>query len=141
MKIMLNKLALIPKTYISLVVAVVVLAVPAPTALQAATADVCEGVGLASGQAGCGTDASPQINNAIATAVNIVSVMVGIAAVIMIIIGGFKYITSGGDSSNISSAKNTILYAVVGLIIVALAQVIVRFVVARVTNTEASPEP
>ena len=61
-------------------------------------------------------------------------VIVGVVAVIMIIVGGLKYITSGGDSGNISGAKNTILYAVIGLIFVALAQVIVRFVLARSTN-------
>ena len=63
-----------------------------------------------------------------AQVVNIFSIIVGIIAVIMIIYGGFKYITSGGDSGNVSGAKNTLIYAIVGLIIVALAQFIVRFV-------------
>ncbi|MEO8105468.1 MAG: pilin [Candidatus Saccharibacteria bacterium] len=66
--------------------------------------------------------------------VNIFSIVVGIVAVIMIIYGGFKYITSGGDSGNVSSAKNTLIYAIIGLIIVALAQIIVHFVI----NTTAS---
>jgi hypothetical protein len=52
----------------------------------------------------------------------------------MIIVGGLKYITSGGDSGNVSGAKNTILYAIVGLVVVALAQIIVRFVLTRVTT-------
>jgi hypothetical protein len=56
---------------------------------------------------------------------------VGFVAVIMIIIGGLKYVTYSGDSSNINSAKNTILYAVVGLVVVALAQIIVKFVLAK----------
>lgn len=79
----------------------------------------------------CKTEDS--LNNLITNIVNILSVIVGIVAVIMIILGGFKYITSGGDSGNITSAKNTIVYAIVGLIIVALAQVIVRFVLAKTT--------
>ena len=54
-----------------------------------------------------------------------------IAAVIMIIWGGFRYVTSGGDSNKVSSAKNTIIYAVIGLIIVALAQFIVKFVLDK----------
>lgn len=58
---------------------------------------------------------------------------VGTAAVIMIIIGGFKYITSSGDSANVQSAKNTILFAIVGLIIVAMAQVITGFVLDKAT--------
>jgi cytochrome bd-type quinol oxidase subunit 2 len=63
--------------------------------------------------------------------INIFSVIVGVIAVIMIIIGGLKYITSGGESSNVSGAKNTIIYAIVGLVVVALAQFIVHFVLAN----------
>jgi hypothetical protein len=51
----------------------------------------------------------------------------------MVIIGGFRYIVSNGDSNGVSGAKNTILYAIVGLVIVLFAQVIVRFVLTRVT--------
>lgn len=82
-------------------------------------------------------EAQDTVNNLVTTIINIFSVIVGIVAVIMIIFGGFKYITSGGDSGNISGAKNTILFAIVGLIIVAMAQIIVRFVLARATNNAA----
>lgn len=75
-----------------------------------------------------------QIERLIRNIVDILSTIVGIVAVIMIIIGGFKYITSAGDSNNVASAKNTIIYALVGLIIVALAQVIVRFVLGAATR-------
>jgi hypothetical protein len=78
-----------------------------------------------------GTD---KINGFITTIVNVFSIIVGVVAVIMIIVGGFRYITSGGDSNNISSAKNTIIYAIIGLIIVALAQFIVQFVLNKVTQ-------
>ncbi|GAC1387307.1 MAG: hypothetical protein NVS1B7_1800 [Candidatus Saccharimonadales bacterium] len=67
--------------------------------------------------------------------INIFSLIVGVVAVVMIIIGGLKYITSGGDSGNITGAKNTILYAIIGLIVVALAQFIVRFVLTKVGST------
>ncbi|HSX29897.1 MAG TPA: pilin [Candidatus Saccharimonadales bacterium] len=80
---------------------------------------------------------SGRIQNIVTTIVNIFSIVVGIVAVIMIIVGGFKYITSGGDSGNITSAKNTIVYAVIGLVIVALAQFIVQFVLTRVNNNAA----
>lgn len=66
--------------------------------------------------------------------VDIFSIIVGIVAVIMIIYGGFRYITSGGDSGSVGNAKNTLIYAIVGLIIVALAQVIVRFVLGASSN-------
>lgn len=79
------------------------------------------------------TAAQDKVNNLLTTIINLFSLIVGIVAVIMIIVGGFKYITSGGDSGNVTGAKNTILFAVVGLIIVALAQFIVRFVLSKVT--------
>jgi cytochrome bd-type quinol oxidase subunit 2 len=68
--------------------------------------------------------------------VNIISAIVGVVAVIMIVFGGFKYITSGGDSNNVSGAKNTIIYAIIGLVIVALAQLIVHFVLNQTSNLQ-----
>lgn len=76
-------------------------------------------------------DATTKVNDAVRLALNLFSAVVGIIAVVMIIVGGIKYITSGGDSGNVTSAKNTILYAIIGLVVVALAQIIVRFVLAR----------
>jgi len=75
-----------------------------------------------------------RIQGIVETVINIFSVVVGIVAVIMIIWGGFKYITSGGDSGNITSAKNTIIYAIIGLVIVALAQFFVQFVLEQVIS-------
>jgi hypothetical protein len=81
------------------------------------------------------TTSSTNIGNLLTTIINVFSVIVGVVAVIMIIFGGLRYIISGGDSGNVSGAKNTIIFALVGLIIVALAQVIVHFVLAKVGNT------
>lgn len=64
----------------------------------------------------------------IGTILNIFSWVVGAVAVIMVIYGGFRYVTSGGDQNGVKSAKDTLLYAVIGLVIVALSQVIVNFV-------------
>jgi hypothetical protein len=82
-----------------------------------------------------GDDAGTKLNDIVKLVINIFSVVVAIVAVIMIIIGGLKYIMSGGDSGNITGAKNTILYAIIGLVIVALAQFIVRFVLEKVSGT------
>ena len=101
---------------------------------------LCNGIGQATqdtASANCGTNGtgSGADLHAIATKViNILSVIVGIIAVIMIIYGGFKYITSGGDTGNVSGAKNTLIFALVGLIIVALAQFIVHFVLNSATT-------
>jgi len=72
-------------------------------------------------------NSTTNINTIVTDVVNIFSVVVGIIAVIMIIVGGFRYITSGG-SGDVSGAKNTIVFALIGLVIVALAQVLVHFV-------------
>ncbi len=96
---------------------------------------LCSGANLQIGsnetcdtQEGVATD---KVNNLITTVINVFSAVVGVAAVIMIIWSGFRYITSGGDSNKVSGAKNTIIYAVIGLIIVALAQFIVKFVLDK----------
>lgn len=84
------------------------------------------------------TGDNQSIDSILRLIVNILSVLVGFIAVVMIIFGGIKYITSGGDSGNISGAKNTIVYAIVGLVIVALAQVLVHFVLAHVAGVSNS---
>lgn len=91
---------------------------------------VCEGVELTGGN--CNGNGNNGLNKVIEQAINIFSVIIGVIAVIMIMVGGLKYITSGGDAAGVSSAKNTILYAVVGLVVVAMAQIIVKFVLAKV---------
>lgn len=66
--------------------------------------------------------------------INILSLVVGIAAIIMIIVSGLRYITSAGDAEKVKGAKRGLLYALVGLVIVALAQTIVHFVLTEATN-------
>ncbi len=78
------------------------------------------------------TQAASKVDTIIKTTLNVLTFIVGLAAVIMIIIGGLKYITSGGDSGKVSSAKDTILYAIVGLVVVAFAQIVVRFVLSKI---------
>lgn len=65
--------------------------------------------------------------------VNIMLYIVGIIAVIMLILGGIKYATSAGDSAKVTSAKNTIIYSIVGLIIAIFAYAIVNWVYRSVT--------
>jgi hypothetical protein len=114
-------------------------AVPAIASAQANINDcLSQGTGLTT-NLGAACAPSPdtgtaKIQNIVTLIVNIFSIVVGIIAVIMIVVGGFRYITSGGDSGNITSAKNTIVYAVIGLVIVALAQFIVKFVLNKVTT-------
>jgi hypothetical protein len=95
-----------------------------------AKSEICKGVGAASGSGGCVNDGS--LSRVVRVIINLFSVIIGIVAVIMIMVAGFKYVTANGDSGNLSSAKNTLIYAIVGLVIVALAQFIVKFVLDKV---------
>lgn len=123
----------------------------APVAVHAADpvpgADInsglCNGANLTATDKTCDpkTDSDKvngRVNTIVTAVINLFSLVVGIVAVIMIIIGGLKYITSGGDSGNVTGAKNTILYAVIGLVVVALAQFIVKFVIGRATKETAT---
>ena len=106
-------------------------------AADTAQGSVCEGVGLTSTNDECADDGgSLSVNSVIHTTITILSYVVGIAAIIMIIVGGFKYVTSGGDSGKVGSAKSTITYALVGLAIAALAQVLVLFVFKSATTNQ-----
>lgn len=128
------------KNFILLTITGSTLMMPAlvPALVSTASADnisggVCQGVNNAANNTNdnsCGNQGTGQTNlSTIATKiVSIFSIIVGIIAVIMIIYGGFRYITSGGDSSKVGAAKNSLVYALVGLIIVALAQLIVHYV-------------
>lgn len=66
---------------------------------------------------------------------NIVLLAIGFISVIMLLYGGFRYIVSGGDSKKVTDAKNTILYAIIGLVIALLAYAIVNFVLTTIGIT------
>ena len=66
--------------------------------------------------------------------INVALAVLGLVAVVMIIIGGFNYMTSSGDTAKVTKARNTILYGVIGLVIALLAFAIVNFVLAEVFN-------
>lgn len=80
--------------------------------------------------AGCGTTGTvvDPVNNIINVAIG----LVGVAAVIVIIIGGITYTTSQGDPGKTKRAKDTILYGVIGLVIAILAFAIVNFIIAGI---------
>jgi heme/copper-type cytochrome/quinol oxidase subunit 2 len=77
---------------------------------------------------------TPSLNQTIENIVNVITSLVGVAAVIMILIAGFRYVASGGKDDTVKSAKNTITYAVIGLVIVGFAQIIVHFVINKISQ-------
>lgn len=72
---------------------------------------------------------------------NIVLYVVGFISVVMLIWGGIRYIISGGDNKKITDAKNTILYALLGLVIAFFAYAIVNFVLNAIgANVLSEPD-
>lgn len=63
---------------------------------------------------------------------NIIALAAGLSAVIVIILAGLKYVTAGGDAAKAKSAQGTIVTALVGLVIIALAASIINFVLGRI---------
>lgn len=74
------------------------------------------------------------LGGGIKTGIDMLLFLIGAISVLVIIIGGIKYVVSNGDSGAIQSAKNTIMYAVIGLLVAILAYSIVNFVVGQFTN-------
>lgn len=107
--------------------------ISAASLFSGAKKEACAGVEL-SGSSGpdCTTADENNLSSTIQKGINLVSIIVGIIAVIMIIIGGIRFVVSNGDSAKISTARNTIVYALVGLVLVAFAQIIVKFVLNKV---------
>lgn len=114
-----------------------VLLLVAVTPQKAAAVDffggLCQGAG--NGTAACsgnGQDNISGTNGVILKAAGLVSIIAGIAAVIAIMIAGIMFMTAAGDSSKISTAKKTIVYAVVGLVVIVLARTIIIFVIGNI---------
>lgn len=84
------------------------------------------------------TTGAGKVQGVVTTMLDYFSVIVGLLAVVMLIFAGLKFITAGGDSSKVQSARQSIVYAVIGLVVVALAQVIVQFVLSRANPNNAT---
>lgn len=74
-------------------------------------------------------DKDKNITTTVTDIINIILYVLGALAVIMIIYAGILYVLSGGDANNVTRAKNTLMYAIIGLIVALLAYAIVNFVI------------
>lgn len=95
---------------------------------------VCEASGNAGSVCTQNTDANPITGSGgiFTKAINLITFLTGAASIIIIILGGIKYVASTGDPGKVSSAKDTILYAVIGLVVSVSARGIILFIVNRV---------
>jgi hypothetical protein len=106
-------------------------------AASASKTAACNGLSQIDTTQDCGNGGNG-IANIVKVVVQIISFIAGAVAVIMIIISGFNYITSGGDSNKVAAAKNTLIYAVIGIAIAVLAQVIVNVTVKTASDATKS---
>jgi hypothetical protein len=88
---------------------------------QAGAGGAIGGVNSARGY-GVPTDLASGDGSIIRRAINLMLYAVGVISVIMLIYGGFRYVVSGGQKESVTAAKNTILYAIVGLLIAIFAR-------------------
>jgi hypothetical protein len=92
-----------------------------PTDGLPGSADCAKGTGQSDNLAGDG--------GVFQTVTNILLFIIGAVAVIMLVIGGIRYTISNGDANQVTSAKNTILYAIIGIVVAILAYAAVNFVI------------
>lgn len=78
-----------------------------------------------------GSGQGENLNDIFKTVANVLLFVVGAVAVIMLIIGGLRYVTSNGDQNAVTGAKNTIMYALIGVVVAFLAFAAVNFVTAQ----------
>ncbi|MGD0284578.1 MAG: hypothetical protein ABSB12_03225 [Candidatus Saccharimonadales bacterium] len=97
------------------------------------TTSICDGV---TNSAYCSDTGNPTNriygkNGVIVVASYIISIIAGVAAVIMIVIGGVRFMVSGGDPSSVASARSSIIFAVVGLIVIVASEALFLFVINK----------
>lgn len=110
-------------------------ALVAPIAEPAAAQSINDGVEAARGDSGatCLFTSSTCTDGIFTTIVNVLLFVIGAVSVIMLIVGGIRYTVSNGDSKQVEAAKNTIMYAIIGLIIAFLAYAIVNWILTSLS--------
>ncbi len=84
-----------------------------------------------------GNSQDASLTNVFQTVTNILLFLVGAVAVIMLVIGGLRYVTSNGDQNAVTGAKNTIMYAIIGIVVAFLAYAAVGFVTSQLTQNQS----
>lgn len=98
--------------------------------------DACNGLtNITSSGCSKGSDTVKSVAKAVVT---VMSIIIGVIAVIMILIAGIRFVTAGGDSNRVASAKNTLIYAIIGLFIAVIAQLIIHYVLSTANSIQQS---
>jgi ABC-type Fe3+ transport system permease subunit len=93
---------------------------------DASNTDVCQSV------PNHGTPGENPIIHALSVTISILAIIIGITAVIMVIVGGLSFVTANGDPQAIARARSSIIYALIGIVIAAIAELLVQFVLNKV---------
>ena len=109
-------------------------ALPGTVLADNAVEQACSGLKSLSSSNSCGGGPA-SVNNIVASVTKLISYIVGAVAVLVIIFAGFRFITSGGSNENTNSARNMILYAIIGLAVAVLAQLIVHYAINTSYNS------
>jgi len=117
--------------------ALAVVSVLVPTSAFAAT-DLDGGINAAKPSGAAGNSTLFGTSGIFTTVVNVLLFVIGAISVIMLIVGGIRYTVSAGDSGSVTAAKNTIMYAIIGLVIAFLAFAIVNWVLGALTGRGAT---
>lgn len=120
-----EKLLMLKKTAAQVGLGITSALVTAGTVL-ATNQDAQEGINTAKGNL-----QTTSLTDSVANVTNIMITIIGIVSVIMLIIGGFRYVLSGGDQKGTSAAKDTILYAIIGVVVALLSYSIMNFVIGQ----------
>ena len=122
------------KTITAIAISAIIAFLPLSAFADQCSPNVCSGSYPESVKAACGCNGNSgaDLPNAIQTILNNIILVAGTIAVVFIVVGGVYYITSSGDANKVKKAKDTILYACIGLIICALAFAIVNFTIGLI---------
>jgi hypothetical protein len=124
MKTIIKKLSVFVAAF-ALAATALLVPIAAPVSAQSA---VQNGINSAKGDGVPDADLTDGDDSIFRTVVNIMLFIIGALSVIMLIWGGIRYATSAGNSAAVTSAKNTIMYAIIGLVIAFLAFAVVNWV-------------
>ena len=105
-----------------------------PVAQSVSASEIQNGANAAKGD-GVATDLFGGTGSVFTTITNTALFIIGALSVIMLIYGGICYTISSGDAKNVEAAKNTILYAIIGVVVSVLAYAIINFVISKLTTT------
>lgn len=111
-----------------------ILAVPASASAFDPFQTVCQTGGSSSSV--CTTDAggssgTDPVTTKIAEVTELIAYAAGIIAVIIIIVSGIRFMTSGGDSNSVNAARSTLIYAAIGLVVIAVGESLILFVLSK----------